>query len=307
MQTGESLEIWHAAPEIAARCPHCQSVHQQNVDPKLFWELYGTSFTLLRCMDCQGQYTYPAPTPEILSRLYKESFSYQWYRDHYPAKFIDALHRVFQYRKLGALGRGALLDYGGGVGYFSRAARLLGYEAETRDAMYESAQGEDRAAAEPSRYATITCHHVLEHAIDPLVLLRDIRGLLQPDGTLILAVPNGGSLGYKRRGVHWVWSQPPLLHLHHITLAGLRSLLDRAGFTIRQELFFERWDANVAADVKWVDRFAHWDARWGASPFKWGRAQLNSALRFLSLAAAQAQSVTAPSDRSELLVIAAPR
>lgn len=304
LQAGESLEIWHVAPELAVRCPHCLSTHQQNLAPQLYWELYGTSFTLLRCTDCQGQYTYPAPTPEMLSSLYKESFSYQWYRDHYPAKFLDALHRVIQYRSLGAIGRGTLLDYGGGIGYFAKALRLWGYQAETRDAMYESAEGAKLPVAEPRKYATITCHHVLEHALDPLSLLQDIRNLLQPDGTLILAVPNGSSLGYQRRGVHWVWSQPPLLHLHHITPVGLRALLTRAGFVLQKELFFERWDANVAADVKWGNRFARWDARWNTTPFKWGTAQLNSMLRFLSLAAAQVQSVSLPSDRSELLVMA---
>lgn len=304
----DSLEIWHVAPELGATCPHCLSRRVRNVDARLAWQLYGQDFTVLRCTDCQGQLTYPSPSPELLGRFYKDSFSYKWYRDHYPAKFLDALHRVVQYRRLGALGAGPVLDYGGGIGYFGRAARLLGYKAETRDPMYESVTDQKSAAssAPAQTYATITCHHVLEHAIEPAALLRNIHSLLQPDGTLILAVPNGASLGYARRGVHWVWSQPPLIHLHHITPAGLRALLQRTGFVLEKELFYDRWDASVTADVKWAKLFSRWDGQWGSTPWKWGTAQLNSLRRFAALGAAYATAVQAPADRSELLVIARP-
>jgi SAM-dependent methyltransferase len=260
---------------------------------------------VLRCTDCQGQFTYPPPSPELLGQFYKDSFSYKWYQNHYPAKLLDALHRVLQYRRLGAIGEGPLLDYGGGVGYFGRAARLLGYKAETRDPMYESVTEQKSADAAPAQtYATVTCHHVLEHAIDPAAMLRSIHALLQPGGKLIIAVPNAASLGYLRRGVHWVWSQPPLIHLHHLTPAGLQALLGRTGFAVEKELFFDRWDASVAADVKWAQRFARWDARWSSTPWKWGTAQLNSARRFVALAASYVTSTQAPSDRAELLIVA---
>ena len=310
--TQDSLEIWHVAPELGVTCPHCLSRRVRNADARLTWQLYGQDFTILRCTDCQGQLTYPLPSPELLSRFYKDSFSYKWYRDHYPAKFLDALHRVVQYRRMGALGTGPLLDYGGGIGYFGRAARLLGYDAETRDPMYESVT-EDQAGEKPGdpavaaqTYATITCHHVLEHAIDPAAMLRNIHSLLRPDGTLILAVPNGASLGYAQRGVHWVWSQPPLVHLHHITPAGLRALLGRTGFVLEKEFFFDRWDASVAADVRWAKVFSRWDGQWGATPWKWGTAQLNSLRRFAALGASYASPVQDPADRSELLVLARP-
>lgn len=303
----ESLELWEVAPELGVVCAHCQSRRLRNLDARLAWRLYDQEFTVLRCTDCQGQLTYPSPSPELLGRFYKDSFSYKWYRDHYPAKFLDALHRVIQYRQLGAISDGPLLDYGGGIGYFGRAARLLGYKAETRDPMYESVTEKNSGPAAPAQtYATITCHHVLEHAIEPAALLRNIRSLLQPEGTLILAVPNGASLGYARRGVHWVWSQPPLIHLHHITPAGLRSLLLRTGFTLEKELFFDRWDASVAADVHWAKLFGRWDGQWGSTPWKWGTAQLNSLRRFAALAASYAGAVQSPSDRSELLIIARP-
>lgn len=311
-ETKDSLEIWHVAPELGATCPHCLSRRVRNADARLAWQLYGQDFTVLRCTDCQGQLTHPSPSPELLGRFYKDSFSYKWYRDHYPAKFLDALHRVVQYRRMGALGAGPILDYGGGIGYFGRAARLLGYKAETRDPMYESVtenqadQKIGNLSAATQTYATITCHHVLEHAIEPAAMLRNIHSLLRPDGTLILAVPNGASLGYARRGVHWVWSQPPLIHLHHITPAGLRALLARTGFVLEKELFFDRWDASVAADVRWAKLFSRWDGQWGATPWKWGTAQLNSLRRFAALGASYASAVQDPADRSELLVIARP-
>jgi SAM-dependent methyltransferase len=48
-------------------------------------------------------------------------------------------------------------------------------------------------APEGTRYDVIFCGEVLEHLFSPDALLRDLRGLLQPSGVLILSTPN---LGY---------------------------------------------------------------------------------------------------------------
>jgi SAM-dependent methyltransferase len=302
------LQIETLAPGSSPRCLHCDSQRVANVDAAQVWVVYESSYTLLCCQDCGGQFTYPSPSPATLSRLYKEGFAYKWYRDMYPAKFVDSLHRMVQYSRLRALRPGPILDYGGGIGYFSAAARLCGYPAETRDPMYEQSDSHgssaNRATLEP--YQTVACHHVLEHAIAPLDMLADIHSRLLPGGQLIIAVPNGRSLGYRKLGVRWTWAQPPLIHLHHFTPEGMHSLLSRSGFRIVQEHFFERWDANAVADVALDKLFLRWDGRWGQSRWQWATAQSNSLRRFLALSAAQLRGLLRPNplDRAELLIVA---
>ena len=189
-------------------------------------------------------------------------------------------------------------DYGGGLGYFARAASLLGHDAVTCD------PGLNRAPPPAGTFDTVVCHHVLEHARRPEELLDAVRRLIAPFGTLVIAVPNAGSLGYQRLGMDFVWSQPPFVHIHHFTAIGLRALLEREGWQIVSEHFFERWDANTLADVWLAGRFAAWDGRWGRARWRWGRAQLNSATRFLALIGSRLVGGAAVERRPELLMVA---
>lgn len=282
----EAFAAAAAGAAIPPGCLHCGSPRLRSDDPAQRWELAGHRCALVRCDDCGGLFTFPLPPPSLIERLYKEEFNYRWYADHYPAKFLDALHRVVQYRRLGVLGRRGqrVLDYGGGLGYFAHAARVFGYAAQTCDPMYElSASG---AATGPrSDYEVIACHHVLEHAIDPGQLLRDIGTRLAAGGRVLLAVPNAGGRGYREQRTRWVWCQPPLLHIHHFTARGLRALVERAGFRVESAHFFDRWDASAVADLTLAPLFRLWDGRWQRARWPWAAAQVNSLGRLAALLA----------------------
>lgn len=292
----------------ACTCAHCGSPRVHNEDPAQIYGYAGVTATLLLCMDCGGRFSHPLPTPELLAKLYKDPgvFNYRWYQEHYPAKLLDAFHRVVQYRRRGLL-HGRVLDFGGGPGYFSRAARFFGHPAETRDPYYESsgaatATGPRQADDEP--FDTVVCHHVLEHIPDLDAGMRQILGLLKPGGLLLAAVPNGESRGYRRLGHGWVWSQPPFVHVHHFTGKGLASVLARHGLVEEQRLYFERWDANAVSDVALVERFRHWDAGWGRSRWSYGQAQVNTLRRYLALLASTVTGAAKDDERAELLIVA---
>ena len=270
------------------------------------WAYRGEECGLRGCASCGGQFSHPLPSPQVLERLYGEDFEYGWYRDHYPAKILDAVARVWQYRRLGLLEGHRLLDYGGGLGYFARAARLFGYEAVTLDPMLDLADAATGRPAGNGGFDVAVLHHVLEHAPRPGELLDRVRGLLAPSGTLVLAVPNASSLGYRQRGVDFVWSQPPFIHIHHFTARGLRSLLERAGFDVVAERYYERWDASTLADVRLPRLIALFDGRWKASRWPYLAAQVASAVRFLALGATRVVSPVEPTERPELLIVARP-
>jgi SAM-dependent methyltransferase len=278
-------------------CAHCGSTRLTDVGPHREWRYAGETCALRRCQDCGGIFSHPLPSPALLARLYGEEFNYGWYRDHYPAKLIDALIRVVQYRKMG-LCSGRILDYGGGLGYFSQAARLMGHDATTYDPAMAGTPPPSGA------FDTVVCHHVLEHARRPEEMLAAVERLLTSSGTLVVAVPNAGSLGYEKLGMDFVWSQPPFIHIHHFTAAGLRALLEREGWRVLSESYFERWDASTLADVRLARIFAAWDGRWGSARWRWGRAQLNSARRFLALLGTPLLGRAPAERRPELLVVA---
>lgn len=289
--------------ESPVRCLACGG-SASNVNLSERWALFGEHYTLVRCEGCRTVSTFPVPSPEVLHQVYSGgSFTYSWYSDHYPAKFLDSALRLLELRREEVpLGK-RLLDFGGGQGYLSAAARLMGYDSET----YDPVLGSGRAPA-PGSYDSVVSLHVLEHSPDPASTVEAMRSFLKPGGTLVLVVPNGLSQGYERFGSAWTWAQPPLIHLHHFTEQGLAVLLRQNGFELSRVSFHERWDANRVSDVALAKTFSKLDSAWGSSRVRKLVAARNSLLRFGTLMLAQAWArVTPPSALSELRIIATSR
>lgn len=263
------------------------------------WTISGQRYRLLKCRACGCAFTDPQPDDPVLENLYRTSFDYRWYQDHYEAKLRDCRVRVKEY---GPLLGGRVLDFGGGVGYFSRAA----VEAEL-----ESVTFDPYVAADPppkGSWDSVVALHALEHSNDLDRTVSRIKDFLVPGGRLILAVPNFAGLGYRELGVRWVWAQPPLVHIFHFTAAGLQALLARHGFGDLQVSFHERWDANSYCDVEHAEQFRKWDAAWVMRPFssiplyRKLIARRNSRRRFAGLEKALAAHGGPTDDYAELQV-----
>lgn len=255
-------------------------------------------YTLLQCDSCNSVFSDPLPSDELLSKLYQSSFDYRWYQDHYDAKLNDCRARVKEYAPL--LGK-RVLDFGGGVGYFSQAVREVGLDSVTYDPYVT-------AAPPPKKvWDCVVALHVLEHSNDLERTLSEIKEFLVLGGKVVFAVPNFESSGYRDQGMRWVWAQPPLIHIFHFTAAGLTALLVRHGFENIQISYHERWDANHHADVLHAEHFRRWDAAWG---LRWFRsipgyrkliAAINSRRRYRAL---EKSMETPRKDRAELQVSA---
>jgi SAM-dependent methyltransferase len=281
----------------APACAACGAVARE--EPDHGWEFFGRTWKLVRCGACGSSRTDPLPDDATLAQLYSGSFDYGWYRHHYPAKLADAALRLAELRAAGVALGPRLLDFGGGVGYFSRAARLLGIDAQTWDPMLAAGSPPPQGA-----FDTVVALHVIEHAnrIDETVAR--LRSFVRPGGSAIVVVPNAGGEGYRARGAGWVWAQPPLIHVHHLTEPGLRALLGRHGLEIERVTFHDRWDANGMSDLVLSRWFGRLDAEWGRRrrlrPLVAAR---NSLLRYAALAAAAARR-TRPEDRAEIAIVA---
>lgn len=281
--------------EKERRCPICVEGNLASLGDE-DWSFWGVGYTLLRCESCGSATTHPVPDDAAVERVYRENFDYRWYRDHYEAKLLDAQVRIAEYA--GRLGR-RVIDFGGGLGYFSEAAKACGHDSVTMDPFAGGRAGGVSVAD------TVVALHVLEHANDLDRVMSSICSLLQPGGHLLVAVPNYQGVGYRRWGMNWVWAQPPLIHIHHFTAKGLQCLLERHGISDCRVSYHDRWDANHVADVVDAEAFRRIDAAWGRSPWyrfatyrKW-IARRNAALRNSALN--QSSRIEMPDeDRAEL-------
>jgi SAM-dependent methyltransferase len=194
---------------------------------------------LLRCGACGTAVTaVPAPAHA------HDSGAYTTARPRLSVALAPLL-RWFDRRRLARLGApdGArLLDVGAGRGRFVATALASGFQAggiEPSRRGVTAAASEygvalqqatlAQAGVEPGTVQAVTLWHVLEHLDDPGDALERIARWLEPDGHLLVAVPNLASLQARIGGARWYHLDVPR-HRTHFTAKGLETLLRRHGF-----------------------------------------------------------------------------
>lgn len=102
---------------------------------------------------------------------------------------------------------------------------------------------------ESDRFDVIMLGDVIEHLRDPFQVIGDLLGLLEPDGRVIVSVPNVGHIDIRLMLLEGTWTYQPdgLLdrtHLRWFTDQSLRQLLADLGLTARR---VERVSAGLGA------------------------------------------------------------
>jgi len=139
---------------------------------------------------------------------------------------------------------GKLLDVGCGNGVRLARLRSLGWDvygqdidpaavAYARDTFgLEAHLGrlEDMPFTEMS-FDCITLNHVVEHAHDPVALLKECRRLLKVGGLLVVVTPNASSFACRHFGPFWRGLEPPR-HIHIFSPKTLSTAASKAGFRV---------------------------------------------------------------------------
>ena len=76
------------------------------------------------------------------------------------------------------------------------------------------------------KFDYITLDQVLEHSQDPVAMLKQIEASLEPEGKIILSLPNAFGLNARIFGKRWIhWHTP--YHLQFFSMKSLRNLLEQ--------------------------------------------------------------------------------
>lgn len=119
----------------------------------------------------------------------------------------------------------------------------------------------------PEQFDVVTLDQVIEHAADPISLLRDVRRVLKPGGQAIISTPNPNGWGARMFGRRWIhWHAP--YHLNYFTRRSMMRTAATVGFEVES--------TRVVTNSAWIDyQWAHiatFPRQGRPSPF-WGNAR----------------------------------
>jgi 2-polyprenyl-3-methyl-5-hydroxy-6-metoxy-1,4-benzoquinol methylase len=195
--------------------------------------------------------TYPQPSLDKLGKYY-ESVDYISHTDSKRSLFEKAYHFVKSIalkNKLALINsqqpkQGRILDIGAGTGDFLAVAKGDGWQtvgvepsdkARTIALQKEVSFVENTLGLESHSFDVITMWHVLEHVPNLDNQLKELKRLLKPSGTLIVAVPNFKSFDAKHYGVFWAAYDVPI-HFWHFSKKAIKMLFEKEDMKVEKVL-----------------------------------------------------------------------
>ena len=195
--------------------------------------------------------THPQPSLENLGKYY-ESEDYISHTDNKRSLFEKLYHFIKSIalkNKLNLINslqpqKGRILDIGAGTGEFLSVAKndgwqTIGLEPSDRAKAIAKNKGvsfvENTSELENQSFDVISMWHVLEHVPDLDKQIKELKRLLKPTGTLIIAVPNFKSFDAKYYGKFWAAFDVPI-HFWHFSKTAIKLLFEKEGMKLEKVL-----------------------------------------------------------------------
>lgn len=219
------------------------TVQDHSVSQEIFNLYYDSNLDML--------VTQPQPSLDQLGKYY-ESDDYISHTDSKRSLFEKAYHVVKSIalkNKLNLINfeqsaKGAILDIGAGTGDFLAVAKQNGWsttgiEPSPKAKSIATTKGisfvESTTDLANHSFDVITMWHVLEHVPDLDFQIKELKRLLKPTGTLIVAVPNFKSFDAKHYGKFWAAYDVPI-HFWHFSKKAIELLFAKENMKLNKVL-----------------------------------------------------------------------
>ena len=247
------------------------------------------AFDLYYDQDLDMLITSPQPSPENLGKYY-ESTDYISHTDSKRSLFEKAYHFVKGIalkNKLNLVNncsatKGNLLDIGAGTGDFLLTAKQNGWNTIGVEPS-EKAKGiainkgikfsDSTQELESHSFDVITMWHVLEHVPNLEIQIRELKRLVKPNGTIIIAVPNYKSYDANYYGKFWAAFDVPI-HFWHFSKTAIQLIFEKENIKLEKvlpmkfdsfyvSLLSEKYKNGKMNFVKaiWIGLVSNWKAK----------------------------------------------
>lgn len=222
---------------------HFLTVKDHSVSKEIFDLYYDEELDML--------ITSPQPELQNLGKYY-ESEDYISHTDNKRSLFEKAYHfvkNIALQNKLNLINsqqskKGKILDIGAGTGDFLLTAKndgweTIGLEPSDRAKNIAKQKGisfvEEISTLQNHSLDVITMWHVLEHVPNLEEQIQELKRLLKPTGTLIIAVPNYKSFDAKHYETFWAAYDVPI-HFWHFSKKSIQVLFERVDMKLEKIL-----------------------------------------------------------------------
>lgn len=222
---------------------HFLTVKDHSVSKEIFGLYYDEELDML--------ITSPQPELQNLGKYY-ESEDYISHTDNKRSLFEKAYHfvkNIALQNKLNLINseqpkKGKLLDIGAGTGDFLLTAKnngweTIGVEPSERAKNIAKQKGisfvEEISSLENNSLDVITMWHVLEHVPNLEFQIQELKRLLKPTGTLIVAVPNYKSFDANHYQTFWAAYDVPI-HFWHFSKKSIQLIFERVDIKLEKIL-----------------------------------------------------------------------
>jgi 2-polyprenyl-3-methyl-5-hydroxy-6-metoxy-1,4-benzoquinol methylase len=222
---------------------HFLTVQDFSVSQEIFELYYDEALDML--------ITHPQPSLDVLGKYY-ESADYISHTDSKRSLFEKAYHFVKNIalkNKLNLINsyqpsKGLILDIGAGTGDFLNVAqkdgwKTVGVEPSDKAKSIAKSKGvsfvENTSELESHTFDVISMWHVLEHIPNLEEQIKELKRLLKPSGTLIVAVPNFKSFDAKHYGNFWAAYDVPI-HFWHFSKTAIQKLFAKENLKLEKVL-----------------------------------------------------------------------
>ena len=238
--------------EKLKECPVCSSDNIQNHKVVKDHSISQESFVIMKCANCNFQFTNPRPDQENIGKFYEsEDYISHTNKGNNPINIIYKLVRNYStqnkiklIKKISKKDKAKILDYGTGTGFFLNAIKEKGWKTIGVEPDQKARKNAEKLIGQKiyanlheieeldTKYDVITLWHVLEHIHELNQVFSSLKGLLKEKGKIIIAVPNIDSLDNQIYKEDWAAYDVPR-HLYHFNKETLTTFALKHGMKVK--------------------------------------------------------------------------